>query len=89
MVVAPIHNSTTSFNINHLSFMEKAKPLARNIYYDLYVSSDTSQYDRGFLLAARVYYQRLNSLVYGIPTDVLMDRQQQKLHVMEQNCLDV
>ena len=77
----PIDSST---NLDHLSFTDNSMPLARDIYYDLYVSSDlSSSYDQGLYEKARVYYQRPNSLVYGVPIDVLIDKQQKWLYVIE------
>jgi len=81
---AYVESIDSSTDINHLSFTEKAMPLARDIYYDIYVSTDTTQYGRGYRQVARVQYQRPNSLLFATPTDVLIDRQQQKLYVTEQ-----
>jgi len=78
----PVDSST---DVNHLSFTENRMPLARDISYDLYVSKDTTGYNRGFQLMTRVAYQRPNSLFYGTPTDVLINKQQQKLYITEQN----
>jgi len=82
LVAEPIDSSS---DIKHLSFTEKSMPLAKEIAYDLFVSTDTTQYNGGFQYAARVGYQRPNSLFYGLPKDVLIDRQQQWLYVMEEN----
>jgi len=75
----------SSSNVNHVSFTENNMPLARDIYYDLYISKDTTQFNRGFQTVARVFYQRPNSLIYGIPVDVLINKQQKRLYVSEQN----
>lgn len=82
----PVDSST---DINHLSFTENNMPLARDIYYDLYVKQDSTQYYQGFQQVARLYYPRPNSLVYGTPKDVLINRQQQWLYVTEQNKITV
>jgi len=36
----------SSINVNHLSFTESKMPLAQDIYYTLYVSTDTTQYTK-------------------------------------------
>lgn len=64
-------------------------PLAKDIYYDLYLSKDTTTYNRGFQPVARVYYQRPKSLVYGIPKDVLIDKQQQWIYITEVNRITI
>jgi hypothetical protein len=78
----PVDSST---DVNHVSFTENSMPLARDIHYDLYVSKDTTQFNRGLQLVGRVAYQRPNSLIFGIPTDVLINKQQKRLYVTEQN----
>ena len=75
----------SSKDVNHLSFTESNMPLARDIYYNLYISKDTTQINGGFQQVASVFYQRPNSLVYGIPMDVLINKQQQRLYILEQN----
>ena len=80
--VEPVDSSK---DVNHLSFTESNMPLARDIYYNLYISKDTTQFNGGFQQVANVYYQRPNSLVYGIPMDVLINKQQQRLYILEQN----
>lgn len=77
----PVDSST---DVNHLSFTENKMPLARDILYTLYVSIDTTQFNRGLIPVAYVTYQRPNSLVYGIPTDVLINKQQKRLYITEQ-----
>lgn len=84
--VEPVDSSS---DLNHLNFTENRMPLARDIYYDLYVSNDTTQYNRGFRTVARVYYQRPNSLVFCIPKDVLIDKQQQWIYITEQNKITI
>jgi len=79
----------SSSDINHLNFTETAMPMARDIYYNLYVSTDTTQYNRGYRLVAQVNYRRPNSLLYAVPTDVLIDKQQQKLYVTEQDRITI
>jgi hypothetical protein len=80
--VEPVDSST---DVNHLSFTETKMPMARDLYYDLFVSKDTTNYNRGFQPLARVYYQRPNSLVYGEPKDVLIDKQQGRIYITEEN----
>jgi hypothetical protein len=80
--IEPVDSSN---NVNHLSFTENNMPLARDIYYDLYVSKDTTRSNQGFQSVARVYYQRNNSLIFGTPADVLINKQNQGLYVTEQN----
>jgi hypothetical protein len=84
--VEPVDSSS---DLNHLNFTENRMPLARDIYYDLYVSNDTTQYNRGYRPAGRVYYQRPNSLVFCIPKDVLIDKQQQWIYITEQNKITI
>jgi hypothetical protein len=79
----------SSSDVNHLSFTEKGMPLAKDLYYDLYVSSDTTQFNRGFRPVARAYYQRPNSLVYGIPKDVLIDKSQKWIYVTEEDKITI
>jgi hypothetical protein len=79
----------SSIDVAHLSFTENNMPLAKDIYYDLYVSKDTTLFNRGFLPVARVYYQRPNSLVYGMPKDVLIDKQQRWIYVTELNRITI
>jgi hypothetical protein len=70
-------------DINYLSHTDNTMPLARDINYELYVSKDTTKYNQGFIQVASVYYERPNSLVSGIPKDVLINVQQQKLYVTQ------
>ena len=71
----------SSNDVNHVSFTENNMPLARDIYYDLYIGKDNG----GFQHVAQVYYQRPNTLVYGIPMDVLINKQTQRLYITEAN----
>lgn len=75
--VEPVDSSN---DVNHLNFTESKMPFARDIYYDLYVINDSNR----FLAGSRVYYQRPNSLFYGIPVDILIDKQQQRLYITEE-----
>src|SRR5690349_14335302 len=38
----------SSNDAKHLTFTERGMPLANDLYYDLYVSSDTTQFNQGF-----------------------------------------
>ncbi|MEP7377317.1 MAG: hypothetical protein ABI675_28195 [Chitinophagaceae bacterium] len=80
--IEPVDSSN---DVNHLSFNETNMPLARDIYYYLYAINDSMRIQAG----AQVYYQRPNSLIYGIPTDVLIDKQQQKLYVTEEKKITI
>lgn len=75
----------SSKDVDHVSFTENNMPLASEIYYDLYVSKDTTQFNGGFQHVAQVYYHRPNSLVFCIPTDVLINKQTQRLYISEEN----
>lgn len=75
----------SSNDVNHLQFTETNMPLARDIQYYLLVSKDTTTFNQGFQQVGAVSYQRPNSLFYGMPTDVLFDKQQQRLFITEQN----
>jgi len=84
-----IESLDSSNDVNHVTFTENNMPLAKDIYYDLFVSVDTTQFNSGFQLVARTFYERPNSLFYGIPKDVLIDKQQQKLYITDQNNVTV
>lgn len=75
--------------MNKVSFTEANMPLTKDISYDLLVSTDTTKFNQGLYNAARLYYQRPNSIVFGIPTDVLINRAQKKLYVTEQNRVSI
>lgn len=77
----------SSINVNHLSFTESKMPLAQDIYYTLYVSTDTTQYNQGLKAVDYVYYKRPNSLVSGIPSDVLISKQQKRLYLTVDNAI--
>jgi hypothetical protein len=79
----------SSNDINHLNFTENKMPLASDVYYDLYVSRDTTLPSRGYRQVARVRYQRPNSLLFGSPVDVLIDKRHQRLFITEQNRITV
>lgn len=79
----------SSSNMNRTSFTETKMPLSNDILYELWISTDTTQFNQGLMYKAGVYYQRPHSLLYGIPTDVLINRQQKKLYVTEQNEISV
>lgn len=57
-------------------------PLAKNISWTLYVNIDP-QPGQGLWQAAYALYQRPNSLIYGIPTDVFIDKQRRRLYATE------
>jgi hypothetical protein len=80
--VEPVDSSN---DVNHLHFTESKMPFARDIYYDLYVINDSNRFQAG----SRVYYQRPNSLLYGIPMDILIDKQQHKLYVTEEKKITI
>jgi hypothetical protein len=81
--VEPVDSSS---DVNHLTFTENKMPLASEIYYDLQVMIDPTQF---YQTVGYVYYQRPNSLFYGLPTDVLIDEEQKKLYVTEQQKIGV
>jgi hypothetical protein len=80
----PVDSST---DVNHLIFTESNMPLASGIYYTLYVSTDTTQFNQGLKPIGDVYYKRPNSLVSGFPTDALIDKQQKRLYLAVENVL--
>lgn len=75
----------SSRDINHVSFTENNMPLSRDIRYYLFISKDTTQFNGGMQFVAQVLYQRPNSLVYGLPTDVLFNASQKNLYIIEPN----
>lgn len=79
----------SSSNINHLSFTENNMPVAKSIWYYLLVSKDTTVYNQGFQYVAAVSYERPNSLLYGSPFDVLIDKQKQLLYIAEKNEINI
>jgi hypothetical protein len=66
----------SSNDANHLSFTERNMPFASNIRYDLFVMKSN-----GGPTLDNVYYERPNSLIYGIPTDVLFSSAEKRLYV--------
>jgi DNA-binding beta-propeller fold protein YncE len=84
--IEPIDSSN---NVDHLNFTENKMPLARDIYYDIYGFKDTIPRFPFPQFTSRVYYQRPKSLVFGIPQDVLISKQQQRLYITEQNRITI
>ncbi len=79
----------SSTDINHLTFTETKMPYARDIYYRLDLVTGNSTGIPGVLLNASVYYQRPNSLVFGIPTDALIDKTTKYLYITELNKVSI
>jgi len=75
----------SSTDVNHLRFTESAMPLARDISYDLFVKDDAPQYK----IVGHVTYRRPNSLFYGSPTDVLIDKQNKRLYITEETRITI
>ena len=71
----------SSNDVDHVSFVETNMPLAVDISYYINVIDHSMNIQAN----NRVYYQRPNSLIDGIPKDVLFDPQQQKLYVTQEN----
>lgn len=76
--VDTVHSST---DVNQTSYKENSMPLARDITYSLYIEKDTAE---RFPIPAYVSYRRPNSLIYGFPTDVLINKSTRKLYITEQ-----
>jgi hypothetical protein len=67
-------------DLNTTSFTETKMPLAKDIYYSLYIDRDTVPV---FQPVPGVVYQRPNSLLYCQLTDVLFSKAQKKLYITE------
>jgi hypothetical protein len=77
----------SSTDVNNTSFTENKMPLARDLTYQLLIETDTLP--RRYVAASSVTYRRPNSLIYCLPTDVMISKSMKRLYITEQQKIHI